>query len=504
MNGLMSTLPVMITWMLILHAGLCLTSPDLRDQRSLLSNHVNNANPEPHHSSELYFFPNNFDDLKEGQSKLVRVVFNDTMSIDVRSSDESIATVQQSLDQFMKNLSVPGEVHFLLTAVKIGKCELTWRLYSPRHNETVTGSVSVSVARRNDDLQKAFTVLVAVLVLMNNINMGCFIDLGTIKKVLEKPVAPAIGFFCQFLFMPLSSFFIGLIFFPANLTWRIGLFTLGCCPGGTGSNFWTLLFDGDVDLSITMTFISTLAALAMMPLWLFSLGRFLFYKDDIQIPYVNLLISLLMLALSLAIGIAIQRISPPVAKFLKKHLKTFTAIVIIIVIIGGIYVTSYIFQMLTFKTILAGLIVALGGYGFGAVTSIAFHLPPSQTIAVSIETALQNPGIAYVLIHMSLKHPDSDLATVPVFAQLFMTGIPLWLGFSLYFILTRLKVFRPLSQIQPNERTDHPPSSNVEMKSEYGDEPNDPTKTALMAPEVTHHPHPHPEIVILQPSKVDQ
>lgn len=40
-----------------------------------------------------------------------------------------------------------------------------------------------------------------------------------------------------------------------------GLLVLGCSPGGTGSNFWTLLLGGDVNLSITMTFLSTIAAL---------------------------------------------------------------------------------------------------------------------------------------------------------------------------------------------------------------------------------------------------
>lgn len=40
-----------------------------------------------------------------------------------------------------------------------------------------------------------------------------------------------------------------------------GLLVLGCSPGGTGSNFWTLLLGGDVNLSITMTFVSTIAAL---------------------------------------------------------------------------------------------------------------------------------------------------------------------------------------------------------------------------------------------------
>ena len=43
--------------------------------------------------------------------------------------------------------------------------------------------------------------------------------------------------------------------------YRLGLFTLGCCPGGTGSNFWTLMFNGDINLSITMTAVSTIAAM---------------------------------------------------------------------------------------------------------------------------------------------------------------------------------------------------------------------------------------------------
>jgi len=41
----------------------------------------------------------------------------------------------------------------------------------------------------------------------------------------------------------------------------LGLFAAGCAPGGSGSNMYTYLLDGDVSLSVTMTFISTLASL---------------------------------------------------------------------------------------------------------------------------------------------------------------------------------------------------------------------------------------------------
>lgn len=61
-----------------------------------------------------------------------------------------------------------------------------------------------------------------------------------------------------------ASFGIGLLLLD-DTSLRLGLFTLGCSPGGSMSNFWTLLFNGDVNLSITMTFISTIAALGSFP-----------------------------------------------------------------------------------------------------------------------------------------------------------------------------------------------------------------------------------------------
>ena len=42
---------------------------------------------------------------------------------------------------------------------------------------------------------------------------------------------------------------------------RLGIFACGICPGGGLSNIYSYLLGGDVSLSITMTCISTVAAL---------------------------------------------------------------------------------------------------------------------------------------------------------------------------------------------------------------------------------------------------
>ena len=41
----------------------------------------------------------------------------------------------------------------------------------------------------------------------------------------------------------------------------LGIFACGVCPGGGPSNMFSYLLDGDVSLSVTMTAISSIAAL---------------------------------------------------------------------------------------------------------------------------------------------------------------------------------------------------------------------------------------------------
>ena len=41
---------------------------------------------------------------------------------------------------------------------------------------------------------------------------------------------------------------------------QLGLFLTGCSPGGGASNIWTYLFNGNINLSVTMTFVSALVA----------------------------------------------------------------------------------------------------------------------------------------------------------------------------------------------------------------------------------------------------
>ena len=43
--------------------------------------------------------------------------------------------------------------------------------------------------------------------------------------------------FCQFVLMPVFSYFLGWLLLPTKYE-RLGLLMLGCSPGGANSNFW--------------------------------------------------------------------------------------------------------------------------------------------------------------------------------------------------------------------------------------------------------------------------
>lgn len=122
------------------------------------------------------------------------VTSNDEMVFKVKPSEQ---TVQLSDDK--------GLV-FQVEAVRLGISKLEWTLKRPNSTHVErSGSLPVYVVRPPTYMQIIFTILVTILVSINNINMGCMLDLTVISKVLKKPVAPIIGFCCQFLFMPLVN-----------------------------------------------------------------------------------------------------------------------------------------------------------------------------------------------------------------------------------------------------------------------------------------------------------
>ncbi|XP_063834534.1 ileal sodium/bile acid cotransporter-like isoform X1 [Ostrinia nubilalis] len=288
-------------------------------------------------------------------------------------------------------------------------------------NETV----SVIVTRPERVIDTIFTASIALFVSLIFINFGCAMHWPTVKEVLKKPIGPVIGMVGQFIFMPLMTFGLGFLIFPDNAALHLGMFMTGVAPGGGASNIWTFILGGNLNLSLAMTSISTIFSFGFMPLWIFSLGQVVFANANIGVPYTNVITFVVGLLVPMSIGLAMQRFTPKIAAFMVKILKGFSSTLLIFIIVFAIVTNLYIFQLFTWQIVVAGMGIPWLGYMFGYALARIFKRPHKDALAISIETGIQNTGIAIFLLRYALSQPEADITTVIPVSAAIMTPIPM-------------------------------------------------------------------------------
>ncbi len=297
-----------------------------------------------------------------------------------------------------------------VTANFLGFTEIQASLKKEGSEESLVSSdrLPVSVTRVKTIQSKMFGYSVAVLISIAYVNMGCAMDLGVVKEQLRLPIGPAIGFACQFVVMPLLSFALGYIFDSAPM--RLGLFVTGTSPGGGASNIWTLMFGGNLNLSVTMTAISTFAAFIMMPAWIFTLGTVIFSDSDIIIPYYKICTYAVCLVVPLSIGLLITRYLPRVSKVMVRVIKPMALFLILFILIFGVWANLYMFKLMDWRVIIAGMGLPWLGFAFGCTLARLCRCSVEDVTAIAIETGVQNTGMSIFILWFTLDHPLGDIA----------------------------------------------------------------------------------------------
>ena len=360
----------------------------------------------------------------------------------VEAADQDVADTDRKLYE-ISTANVDGTKWsdaFNVTAKFLGKTYVRLRLHNKKAALSLAGDrysdcVPVVVTRPKRPIDTAFTVSVATLVAIIFINFGCALDWDVVQKTVRRPIGPAIGFTSQYIVLPLISFGLGKLLFPDNVAMQLGMFFTGISPGGGASNIWTYLLGGNLNLSITMTSISTLAAFGMMPLWIFTLGHQIFSQGNIPVPYMRVLEVAMALVVPVFIGWLIQRFLPKVSKFLVRILKPFSTLLIVFIVVFAIVTNLYIFQLFSWKIIVAGLGLPWMGYLTGLLLALAFRQPVPDMLAISVETGVHNTGISIFMLRAALGQPEADLTTVVPVAVAIMTPVPL----TIWYIVKQLR-----------------------------------------------------------------
>ncbi|XP_059164949.1 ileal sodium/bile acid cotransporter-like isoform X2 [Physella acuta] len=321
---------------------------------------------------------------------------------------------------------LPGRVTLLICAIANASTGNSGKIldFCPGGDVTL---YKLFVERRERPIDIAFNVVVVLLVVLTNVGMGAKIDFEVVKSELRRPIAPAIGLCCQFIIMPMISFAVASsISLDPGIA--LGFLALGCAPGGSASNAYTHLLDGNVSLSVTMTLISTIAALGLLPMWLFTLGKVVYDEGNVTIPFQNIFFSLLGIIIPVTVGLLLQRKCPKAAKMCVNAVKYIVFIFIVFVLTVGVYANIYIFSLLNGQVLLAAALLPYLGFLLGGLVACVLRQGKVNIITIAVETGIQNTGIPIVLLRLSLMGPDKDTSIVAPVASALFTPIPLVIG----------------------------------------------------------------------------
>ena len=249
------------------------------------------------------------------------------------------------------------------------------------------------------------TINIVLAFVMYGVALG--IRPGTFVEVFKKPKSVLLGMCAQLVLLPLFTFFLALAL-GGSISWTMamGMILVASCPGGNISNFMSSLSKANVELSVSLTAISTALAVFMTPFnfWLYGnlYLHFAHIPGDVPtlvIPLWDVLKTIfILLGVPLVAGILTARYLPKVAGALKKPLQWVSILFFLAMVVLSFWSNRIAFVQCIKYIFLVVLIHNLLALTIGFVTGTAFKLPYKDRRTLTIETGIQNSGLGLVLL----------------------------------------------------------------------------------------------------------
>ncbi|XP_030169343.1 solute carrier family 10 member 6 [Lynx canadensis] len=249
------------------------------------------------------------------------------------------------------------------------------------------------------NLELVFTVVTAVMMGLLMFSLGCSVEFRKLWLHIRRPWGIAVGLLCQFGLMPLTAYLLA-ISFSLKPAQAVAVLVMGCCPGGTISNIFTFWVDGDMDLSITMTTCSTVAALGMMPLCLYLYTLSWNLEQNLTIPYQNIGITLVCLTIPVAFGVYVNYRWPKQSKIILKIGAIVGGVLLLVVAVAGVVLAKGSWNSdITLLTI--SFIFPLIGHVTGFLLALLTHQSWQRCRTISLETGAQNIQMCVTMLQLS-------------------------------------------------------------------------------------------------------
>ena len=258
----------------------------------------------------------------------------------------------------------------------------------------------VDQVRLNFNPQGLLIINIAIGLMMFGVALD--LKLEDFKRIIISPKAPGIGLVAQFILLPALTFLLTLILRPQPSI-ALGMILVAACPGGNLSNIITYLAKGNCAVSISMTAVSTAAAVVMTPLNLALWGGL--NPDTAEIlrkvslsPVDVFTTIFLILGIPLVLGLTLSRIFPALADKVRKPFKIFSLVFFMVIVCGALAANWSIFLKVVGLVMLIVLLHNALALNLGYWSGRLCRLNERDSRAVCIEVGIQNSALGLVLV----------------------------------------------------------------------------------------------------------
>ena len=236
-------------------------------------------------------------------------------------------------------------------------------------------------------------VPIGVAGLMLSLGLGLTVD--DFKRVVVFPRGVMIGLVNLFLISPLLGFTMAHVF-DLSPTMAVGLVLLAAAPGGAMANMLTHLARGDTALSVTMTAISSMAAIVTMPFYLNAAIDFFDASgvagDPNMVGIVARVFLITILPLAVGMRIRVKREDKVVAagpRFKR------IALVLFVIIVAGAVVSEFDRVMENFTDVAtAALALNIAAMSISFTVARIARVDRRQSTAIAMELGMHNATVA--------------------------------------------------------------------------------------------------------------
>ncbi len=247
-----------------------------------------------------------------------------------------------------------------------------------------------------------------------------FEDFG---KVFRHPWPIAVALVGQLVFLPAIA--LGLAYLlKLPPVFFIGLVLIACCPGGSSSNVFSKLANGDVALSVTLTALSSIITLFTIPVIMGWATKLVGESVGITLPVGNLIKqNLVLMLLPVLLGIGLHYAWPKTAEKVDKVL-TKLAFPLLLVLITVFYIQHR--HTILDNIGLLGLCVTaliLLAIGLSSLLSRLVRNDARQRRTVIIEVGMQNAAQAISIASSPFIFANEEMAIPAILYSLMMNVV---------------------------------------------------------------------------------